>query len=144
MERTRDLVRDPVVAAALRAHGVEEDPPWVFRDGDDRLSLPADGEAPRVTIGDACAIIRWRSKGRPSMFYQATLPTGGRPMLTLDDVDMAESMLAMLRGRPLSDLVTVNGDPGYLMTDVGTEHLGEYRKLYARLGFARDIEEEAS
>jgi hypothetical protein len=144
MAVTRDLARDPVVAAALRAHGLESDPPWIFRDCDDRLSVAAVGAAPRVTIGDACAIVRWRPPGRSPMFYQATLPAGGRPMLTIDDVDMAESMLAMLTGRPLSDLVRIDGDPGYVMTDVGTQRLGEYRKLYARLGYAQAIEEEAS
>lgn len=135
MSTERELAREPIIAAAIAAHDMGSDPGWIFQGGSDQLILHASTGLPRVSIREGCALIRWWTNGRTAVHYEAVCD-GLPPRMTLSDTDMAESMVISLIGRPLRDVIEIEGDPGYVIVNAGTQRLGEFPSLWIRLAMS--------
>ena len=131
MTDERGLALDPVIAAAIAAHGPDAQETWVHRDGGDQLSLPAERGRPRVSIREGWAMVRWWRAGTGAVHYE--VDAAGSRTVSMTDMDVAESVAVVLKGRPLADLVALAGDPGYVIAECGTRRLGEFPSLWARL-----------
>lgn len=124
------LLADPVIADAMRRHGVNPDTViWGVDDGRPVIRLNGPG-LPGVRVDANYSYVRWWRAGQ---VQPTTYVVDGDGSKLRVGMDMTDSMLASLPGRPLASLVCLPGDPGMTIAEAHVEHLGEFRHLVAKL-----------
>lgn len=116
----------PVIKACLALHGLT--PETVPRTGDRGAmvcGIKQQGALPGLVARDGHASVNWRDADGESVVFGAD-PRGGTIRF---NQDIPETLKQGLHGRPLSALVELPGDPGYLIESVEWEVNGPFAVL---------------
>ena len=125
------MARHPVVRAALALHGATpedaiDSPEW-RRDDRHHYGLVGDPRIPRVDLSRRDAVVLWDvdQSGMPRVAFTIGRTDGRwRTCVTLVHPNLPTTIIAALAGRPVTDLVEMEGAEGMTILTAGIDDDG--------------------